>query len=50
MGLRVLGFLELSLGRLADASRYLSRVDDIAESIGLRNRGSGVFTPTTWSA
>jgi hypothetical protein len=42
-GFRVLGFLELSLGRLADASRYLSRVDDIAESIGLREPGQWRF-------
>jgi DNA-binding CsgD family transcriptional regulator len=42
-GLRVLGFLELSLGRLADASGYLSRVDDIAESIGLREPGQWRF-------
>ncbi len=42
-GFRVLGFLELSLGRLADASRYLSRVDDIAESIGLREPSQSRF-------
>jgi DNA-binding CsgD family transcriptional regulator len=42
-GCRVLGFLELSLRRLADASRYLSRVDDIAESIGLREPGQWRF-------
>ena len=35
-GFRVLGFLELSLGRLADASQHLSQADDVAESIGLR--------------
>jgi DNA-binding CsgD family transcriptional regulator len=35
-GWRVLGFLELSLGRLADASQNLSRADTVAESIGLR--------------
>ena len=42
-GFRVLGFLELSLGRLADASQHLSRADDVAESIGLREPGQWRF-------
>jgi DNA-binding NarL/FixJ family response regulator len=42
-GWRVLGFLELSLGRLADASQNLSRADAVAESIGLREPGQWRF-------
>jgi DNA-binding CsgD family transcriptional regulator len=42
-GFRVLGFLELSLGRLADASQHLSRVDEVAESVGLREPGQWRF-------
>jgi DNA-binding CsgD family transcriptional regulator len=42
-GWRVLGFLELSLGRLADARQNLSRADAVAESIGLREPGQWRF-------
>jgi DNA-binding CsgD family transcriptional regulator len=43
INLWVLGFLELSLGRLAEADRHLSRAADIGESIGLREPGQWRF-------
>jgi DNA-binding CsgD family transcriptional regulator len=43
ISLWVLGFLELSLGRLADTDRYLSRAWEIGESIGLREPGQWRF-------
>jgi DNA-binding CsgD family transcriptional regulator len=45
INLWVLGFLELSLGRLAEASRYLSQAWEIGESIGLREPGQWRFHP-----
>jgi DNA-binding CsgD family transcriptional regulator len=42
-GFRVLGFLDLSLGRLGNASRHLSRVEEVAGSIGLREPGQWRF-------
>jgi DNA-binding CsgD family transcriptional regulator len=43
INLWVLGFLELSLGKLAEADRHLSRVGEIRESIGLREPGQWRF-------
>jgi DNA-binding CsgD family transcriptional regulator len=43
INLWVLGFLELSLGRLAEADRHLSRAADIGESIGLQEPGQWRF-------
>jgi DNA-binding CsgD family transcriptional regulator len=43
ISLWVLGFLELSLGRLAEADRHLSRAWEISESIGLREPGQWRF-------
>ncbi len=43
ISLWVLGFLELSLGRLAEADRHLSRAWQISESIGLAEPGQWRF-------
>ncbi|HEY2305913.1 MAG TPA: AAA family ATPase [Streptosporangiaceae bacterium] len=43
INLWVLGFLEMSLGRPAEADRHLSRAWDIGESIGLREPGQWRF-------
>jgi hypothetical protein len=43
INLWVLGFLEMSLGRLAETGRHLSRAWDIGESIGLREPGQWRF-------
>lgn len=43
INLWVLGFLELSLGRLTETDRHLSRAWDIGESIGLREPGQWRF-------
>jgi DNA-binding CsgD family transcriptional regulator len=45
ISLWVLGFLELSLGRLAETDRYLSRAWQIGESIGLAEPGQWRFHP-----
>jgi hypothetical protein len=45
ISLWVLGFLELSLGRLAETSRYLSRAWQIGESIRLAEPGQWRFHP-----
>ena len=45
ISLWVLGFLELSLGRLADTDRHLSQAWQIGESIGLAEPGQWRFHP-----
>ena len=45
INLWVLGFLELSLGTLAEADLHLSRAAGIGESIGLREPGQWRFHP-----
>jgi DNA-binding CsgD family transcriptional regulator len=45
ISLWVLGFLELSLGRLAETDRHLSRAWQIGESIGLAEPGQWRFHP-----